>query len=240
LSERPPRLCVLKEGRADGELAWDSRDGYWRVRHEERVLTSLRAAGVRVPRVYSSFEAEGNYYLVMEFMDGETLQALLYRRQRRLPLSRALLYGARLSSLISQIHSAGWVWRDCKPANIVLTKEGLFRPLDFEGACSAEQPERARWSTPGFTPPDTGEERSGSRDDLYALGAIIYLLLTGRLPDLPATASVERLRRDVPARAREIITELLSADARRQPDARTVIEELTATMQAIGKPLTRA
>jgi hypothetical protein len=240
LSVCPPRLCILKEGRAGGELAWDSRDGHWRVRHEERLLISLRMAGVDVPRVYSSFEVEGNYYLVTEFIDGETLQALLYKRQRRLPLSLALLYGARLSSLISQIHAARWAWRDCKPANVVVMKDGSFRPLDFEGACLSEQPERERWSTPGFTPPDTGEERTGSCDDLYALGAVVYLLLTGRLPAFPAIAPVERLRRNVPARAREILAELLSADARRQPDARTVTEELTAAMRALGKPLTRA
>jgi hypothetical protein len=238
LRERPPRLCVLKEGRAGGELAWDGRDGHWRVRHEERVLSSLRAAGVNVPRVYSSFEVEGNYYLVMEFIDGETLQNLLYKRQRRLPLSRALLYGARLSCLISQIHAAGWVWRDCKPANVVVAKEGSFRPLDFEGACLIGRPERARWSTTGFAPPlprDESEVLSSTCDDLYALGAVVYLLLTGRLPETTTTAPLEKLRRNVPARVREMVIELLSADSRRQPNARTVMEELTAALSTFGE-----
>jgi hypothetical protein len=236
LSVRPTRLCIIKEGRTGGELDWDSRDGHWRVRHEERALVSLRATGVPVPRVYSSFEVEGNYYLVTELIDGETLQALLYRRRRRLPLSGALLYGARLSSLIFQIHAAGWTWRDCKPANVVVTKGGIFRPLDFEGACPIEQPERARWSTPGFTPPsprDESEQRLSSCDDLYALGAVVYLLLTGRLPEPAATTPIEKLRRNVPARVGEIVTKLLSADSLRQPDARTVMKELTAALVSL-------
>jgi serine/threonine protein kinase len=238
LSASPPRLCILKEGRAGGELAWDSRDGSWRIRHEERVLISLREAGVAVPRVYSSFEDEGNYYLVTELIDGETLQALLYKRRRRLSLSHALLYGARLSSLISRIHSAGWVWRDCKPANIVVTKGNWLRPLDFEGACPVEQPDPTRWSTPGFTPPAPSDEvaaqSSGLHEDLYALGAVVYLLLTGRLPE--PYVPVEKLRRNVPVRVGETVTDLLSADPRRQPGASAVEAELKEAVSALREP----
>ncbi|HEX8355641.1 MAG TPA: hypothetical protein VF611_22230, partial [Pyrinomonadaceae bacterium] len=71
LGASPPRLCVLKEGRRAGETSLDGRDGFWRVRHEGRVLAALRAAGVDVPRLYGSFEAEGNYYVASEFISGQ-------------------------------------------------------------------------------------------------------------------------------------------------------------------------
>src|SRR5207247_634689 len=48
----PPRLCLLKEGRKHGEVSWDGRDGAWRVRNEERVLSQLLNHGMNVPKVY--------------------------------------------------------------------------------------------------------------------------------------------------------------------------------------------
>lgn len=237
LSEGRPRLCILKEGRRGGELGWDGRDGRWRVKHEERVLAALRAAGVGVPRVYSSFEVQDNYYLALEFIEGETLQALLYRMRRRLPLARALSWGAGLASLVSQIHAAGWAWRDCKPANVVVTRGARLRPLDFEGACPLDHPDPSRWSTPEYSPPspcEEGAEQASLDDDLYALGATIYLLLTGRLPEPPALTPIEKLRRNVPAGVREIVADLLSADPRRQLDAQTVAARLRTALPACG------
>jgi serine/threonine protein kinase len=237
LSVRPPRFCILKEGRACGELTWDKRDGRWRVQHEENVLVALCAAGIAVPRVYSSFEVEDNYYLVTELIDGETLQSLLCRRRRRLDISRALLYGVRLASLIARIHAAGWAWRDCKPTNIVVVSSGELRPLDFEGACPIEQPDPTPWGTMAFTPPRPfgGHAARSSTHDLYALGVIIYLLLSGRLPERAAPVALVKLRRNVPARAHKIITELLSADPLRQPNAMTVVEELMAALSDLDE-----
>src|SRR6185295_1113874 len=72
-----PRLCLLKEGRKNGELNWDGRDGAWRIRNEKSVLAKLSSRGVPVPQVHSSFVSGGNYYLVMEYLDGETLHEML-------------------------------------------------------------------------------------------------------------------------------------------------------------------
>ena len=238
LSALPPRLCILKEGRAGGETAWDERDGRWRVRHEEAVLSSLRAAGVAVPRVYSSFEAGGNYYLVMEYVEGETLQSLLNRRRRRLSLTVALGHGARLASLLSAIHAAGWAWRDCKPSNLILTGGSVLRPLDFEGACRVERPDPSPWSTTAFTPPPPPRAcltRSGDDGDRYALGAVVHLLLAGRLPEPSAPVPGRKLRRGVPARVCQVLAALLDADPRARPDASTVAEELTAALSALGR-----
>lgn len=237
LSAHLPRLCILKEGRACGELAWDGRDGRWRVRHEEAVLSSLRAAGVDAPRVYSSFEAEGNYYLVTEYVEGETLQLLLNRRRRRLSLRAALGCGARLCSLLSRIHGAGWAWRDCKPANVMVTRGGTLRPVDFEGACPVERPDPSPWSTTAFAPPEPSRQDagpSGADGDLYALGAVIYLLLTGRLNEPSDPVPVRKLRRDVPVRVCKVVSKLLDADPRKRPGASAVERDLKAALSALG------
>jgi hypothetical protein len=231
LSAGPPRLCIVKEGRAGGEVGWDGRDGHWRVKNEERVLRALRDRGIAVPLVYSSFVVEDNYYLVTEFVEGDTLQSLLDRKQRRLPVQQALLYGLDLSRIISGIHSAGWIWRDCKPGNLIVTKSGEMRPLDFEGACRLDQLDAFDWCTPEFAPPEcegSNSAHSSAANDVYALGAIVYFLLTGRLPLQSNPVAISKLRRVVPPSAGRAIEELLDPD----PDKRPSIQSATAILEA--------
>jgi hypothetical protein len=222
LSVSPPRLCVLKEGRAHGEVSWDGRDGNWRVRNEERALNCLRGSGVAVPRVYSSFEVGEQYYLVTEFIEGESLQQLLSRRRRRLSVPAALRLGARLVGTISKIHEAGWAWRDCKPSNVILTRKGELVPLDFEGASPAALRDPVTWCSPVFTPPAWGrDEGAGSNlpDDLYALGVTVYYMLAGSFPTRTKPTPVGRLRGGVPAASAALISKLLSPDPARRPPA---------------------
>jgi hypothetical protein len=232
----PPRLCVLKEGRVSGEVGLDGRDGFWRVRHEGRVLEALRAAGVDVPRLYDSFEAEGNYYVVEEFIAGEGLDGWLARRRRRLSVASALGRGAALARLVASVHAAGWVWRDCKPGNVCITKGGGLRPLDFEGACPVESPDPMPWGTPAFTAPEGGEEfrgRSRLPEDLYALGAAVYFLLAGRPPDAESPAPLRKMRRGVPTYALEVVAELLDPDPSRRPRAHVAARRLDAALASL-------
>jgi hypothetical protein len=229
LSVAPPRLCILKEGRRGGELSWDGRDGAWRIRNEERVITSLRAAGVDAPRAYASFTVEANHYLVTEFVEGETLQSYLLRRKRRLTVPRSLRLGAELSQLLAGVHAAGWAWRDLKPGNVMLTKTGALRPLDFEGSCPLDRPDAMPWGTPGFAPPARrSADESRGYEDLYALGAFLHLLLTGRLPEPSSPRVTAELRRGVPPEACRLVAELLTANPRLQPPAHEVARRLLA------------
>ncbi len=236
LSVNPPRLCVLKEGRRGGELSWDGRDGHWRIRNEERVLKLLRAAGVNVPLIYSSFEAEDHYYLVTEFIEGEDLRQLLIKRRKRLTVPQVLRYGIELSQIISQIHAAGWVWRDCKPGNLIITKKGELRPLDFEGACRVDQPDPSMWNTTGFSPPESRDfcpVQSGAPEDIYAIGAIIYFLLTGKLLDVSNPVPISKLRRNVSSLLCDIVAELIASNPQERPDAQAVTDRLRAVLSLV-------
>jgi hypothetical protein len=224
-----PRPCLLKEGRRHGEMTWDGRDGAWRVRNEKRVLSRLSSCGVPVPRVHSSFEMGGNYYLVMEYVDGETLHEKLLLRTRRLAVAQVLDCGIQLAQFILEMHRAGWAWRDCKPKNIMMTRNGRLVPIDFEGAAPIRRPDHLRWSTPGFTPA-FGDRKVGNgvADDLYALGSILFLLLTGRVYDSETALTIRKLRRNVPSKLCQLVESLLTVDAERRPTAETALATLTS------------
>lgn len=177
---------------------------------------------------FGAFLPAGNAYLVMEFIDGETLQSVLSRLQRRMPISRVLKYGIQLAEFISRMHAAGWVWRDCKPMNIVVTRTGSLQPLDFEGACRIDRPDAMLWGTPGFIPPEwrAVEKQTGRADDLYALGAMLYLLATGRTPSSTNPVCAKKLRRNIPAELCKLIQSLLGPDPRRRPDAKKTLTRL--------------
>lgn len=232
----PPRLCILKEGRENGETSLDGLDGYERVRHEGRVLKALRSAGLDVPCLYASFKGERNYYLALEYIEGESLDQWLRHRKRRLPIAGAISYSIEISNIIAQIHSAGWVWRDCKLTNLIVTKHGKIRALDFEGSCPVGRPDPMPWGSPSYVPPECSDHfRGQSRvpEDLYALGVIMYLLLTGCLPEGALRPPVEDLRRGVPPYITKIVEQLLDTDPARRPCASKVTRGLKAALRKI-------
>ncbi|MDQ3649483.1 MAG: serine/threonine protein kinase [Acidobacteriota bacterium] len=235
LSVTPPRLCVMKEGRRNGEMSWDGRDGFWRVQHEQRVLASLLDAGINVPRVYSSFRAEKNYYLAVEFIEGENLNSWLGRKRQRLSIASALRRGIELARIVARMHAAGWVWRDCKPGNIVITKGGELRPLDFEGACPVDSPDPLPWGTPCYTAPEVADAFRGQPrlpEDLYALGAVMYLLIAGRPPDDSNSLLLEKVRKNVPRGACKVVADLLNPDPRQRPAALAAAQRLEKSLSS--------
>jgi len=226
----PPRLCLLKEGRKHGEVNWDRRDGAWRLRHEQRVLSRLSRAGIVVPQIYSRTEISGNVYLKMEYVDGESLHRRLLRQSRRFSQRTVVSFGIQIATLLAQMHQAGWAWRDCKPNNLIVNSQGKLVPIDFEGAERINRPDPALWGTPGFVPRAVRENAPppGFTDDLFSLGAILFLLITGRMFDETEPIRIARLRRHVPRELTRLIESLLSVDPRRRPSAQSVQLRLTA------------
>lgn len=232
LRNSPPRFCLIKEGRLHGETTWDGHDGSSRVKSEEKVLGDLRRSGVEVPVVYDSFEVESNQYLVTEFIEGTTLYAILSRRRRRFASAQVINYIARLAELLSRIHAAGWAWRDLKPTNVIVSKTGGLRPLDFEGACLISEPDSNRWGTPGYIPPmwnDNSRRLLPEAQDLYALGALTYLLITGILPSASTVTPIETLRQNVHPTLLDVTVKLLDPEPRKRPSAATVATILKQT-----------
>jgi hypothetical protein len=216
----PPRPCIIKQGRFGGEVSWDGKDGTWMLRNETQTLETLARAGIEVPLTYAKFRVEKNYYVVMERIEGETLQSFLEKRQRRLSIRQVLDFARQISSLLTRIHRAGWLWLDCKPANLMLTPNGKLRPFDFEGSCSLRRLTSLQWQTPAFISPRTSGNDDGvlsPSEDVYALGVTCYFLLTGQLPERSVKTRISRVRRHVPKQLQDAIELLLNADPRVRP-----------------------
>lgn len=229
LSGKSPRSCLLKEGRKNGETEWNGRDGFWRVKHEAAVLDILRAADINVPKIYSAFEAENNFYLATEFIEGDNLHFYLKKRRRRMKISRVINLAIQLAGIIKRIHAAGWLWRDCKPANLMLTKNGELRPVDFEGACLIDKPDFTAWSTLKAFAENRNEEifnQTSEVVDLYALGAIIYLLIEGELPPIKVKKNLRISRNNLPPKVKSLIAKLLNPQAAKKINAVEVEKKL--------------
>ena len=230
-----PRLCILKEGRKHGEVSFDGRDGHWRVRYEKRVLHALRRLGIRVPEIYSSFKSGRSFYLVIEHIEGRSLQALLSTRKRRLPITRVLRLGLQVAQIVSQLHAGAWVWRDCKPANLILGESDTLRPVDFEGACKIGVRSEFNWGTPSFLPLEfhNAAHESDPAVDLYSVGVVIYYLLTGTFPAKENPLPIRKLRRTTPLWLSELVEELMNPVAAERPNAEAVKRRLDHGLRLI-------
>ncbi|WP_345195379.1 serine/threonine-protein kinase [Streptomyces lavendulae] len=127
-------------------------------------------------------------FLVMELIRGEGLDALL--RRGTVPLPDTARWGAQICDALAAAHDMGVMHRDIKPSNILITPSGLVKVLDFGIARAADPCATAdRLTQTGFivgTPPYMAPEQARGfpepRSDLYALGCLLFELITGRLP----------------------------------------------------------
>ena len=127
-------------------------------------------------------------YLVMEFLEGQTLDRLLHQI-RPLPETDALPIVSQVCDALAYLHRHGVVHRDLKPQNIMLCTDGSIRIMDF-GIAKAAASKRITFGgfsptmgTPDYMAPEQVKgQRGDERTDIYSLGAILYEMVTGRLP----------------------------------------------------------
>ena len=187
LSVFPVRRVIVKEGRRHGETNWDGKDGYALVQHEARVLRKLLRAGLPLPEIFREFTQNGNRYLVLEQIPGRPLLAAQRTQPARISWRRAEGILGQLEPMLSRMHAAGWIWRDCKPSHLLL-HGGRLRPIDFEGACRIDQTDLPPWGSPDYSLPSARgrfSRRAGTGEDDYALGVIVFQFGAGKFP--PAT-----------------------------------------------------
>jgi serine/threonine protein kinase len=165
----------------------------------ERFLREARVAAAldhpNIVPLYDFGESEQLLYLVMPYVSGGSLQDMLHRTP--LPVSEVTTYGSQMADALDYAHQRGVVHRDVKPANMLLHADGRVLLSDFGLAKiinPSSRPTAPRGhpdaGTPEYMAPEQIEGRSDARSDIYALGVVLYLLLTGQLPFTGSTSSL--------------------------------------------------
>ena len=168
-----------------------------RQRFEREARAVARLNHPHICTLYDVGQQDGLEFLVMEYLDGETLGARLARGP--LPLDEALRHAAALAQALARAHREGITHRDIKPSNIMLTESGVKlldfglaklreresgverSPLDEQSTGTALSPEGTIIGTIAYMSPEQLEGRPvDSRTDIYALGLIIYEMVTGQ------------------------------------------------------------
>jgi serine/threonine protein kinase len=205
------------------------------------------AAGLTHPSivsVYDSGSENGWHYLVMEHVDGRTLAQIVREEGPLLP-HRAAEIAAELARALSEAHAAGIVHRDVKPGNVMVTPEGQAKVVDFGIAAavssdSATETAAVLGTVSYLAPEQVRGRRADPRSDLYALGVVLYEMLTGRPPfvaDAPLAVAYKHLEEDpippsevnpdVPPALEAVVLRALAKDpGDRYPSAEAVLADL--------------
>ena len=139
---------------------------------------------------FTTFFAENQcYFLVMEYIDGQTLEDLLERQHAPFPERRVLRWAEQLCDVLDYLHSQNppIIFRDIKPGNIMLTRPGHIKLIDFGIARffrPTNGPDTQLLGTPGYAPPEQyGTAQTDERSDIYSLGMTLFHLLTNTLSE---------------------------------------------------------
>ena len=227
-------LKVLRPEVAETEGALE------RFRREAKL--ARRVTHPNVARTFDLGSLDGVRYLTMELIEGEPLSRTI---SRGVPLAESLRIGAEIARGLAAAHAVGVVHRDLKPDNVMIanarvaiTDFGIARQTGVIG--DAAHSVGLVLGTPAYMAPEQVEGRElDGRADIYALGIVLYQMLTGELPfagDTPFAMAAARLHGDIPDPARRdatlpapIAALVRSALARKRedrPDAQALVERL--------------
>lgn len=174
-----------------------------RFQREAKAVSEL--SHPHMVRVFASGEDDGIHFIAMEFVEGEDLKRLL-RRERRLPWSRAAEIAAQVCEVLEYAHAHGIIHRDIKPQNILLTKDGEVKVADFGiaramSSATITQTGTVLGSVQYLAPEQARGSPVGRTADVYALGVVLYEMVTGSLPfdeDSPIAIALKHMDQDPP------------------------------------------
>lgn len=233
---RAVALKVLRELDAGDEMLA-------RFRREAAIGAQFQHPGITV--VHDIGQHENQLFIVMELLDGEDLARVLARTPDGLPVAKAVDLAAQAARALAVTHAQGVVHRDLKPANLFLLADGRLKICDFGIArgVQATRATRTGWmlgSPPYMAPEQWRGKDIGTSADLYALGCVMYELLTGAPPFPPepeplalmhrhfeeTPAPLRSVRADVPEELGILVAALLSKHPDTRPDATSTADRL--------------
>jgi serine/threonine protein kinase len=252
--KRPVAIKVL--GRSSGLCGESSR-----FLEEARAASAL--SHPNIVHVYQLESHEGEDLIVMEFLAGQTVAAML--RDRRFSPGQVLEYARQIASALAASHSAGIVHRDIKPANIIADESGQLKLVDFGLAKFVHRPAAGETTitataaaasgsivgTASYMSPELAEGKpADSRSDIFSTGAVLYEMLTGTRAfedDSPVAVlakvihfrprPIRDVRREVPSALARVVDRCMEKDpAKRYGSGQELLEALSACQPKRGFP----
>ncbi len=238
---------------------WVSEDVKIRLRKEADVVGKLKSP--HIVQLYDVVEEEGNLYLVMEYVQGRSLAQAIATTQ--IPFNKTTAYIRAIASAIEVAHQAGFLHRDIKPTNILLTEKEEIKVTDFGLARTTEESSLSlsgeMLGTPAYMAPEQirgGRKEIDVRTDVYGIGATLYEALTGRPPFVGASAAetlhqvlyadVTPPHRIVPSIPRDLSSICLrcleKSQAMRYPNVTALLQDIDRFLEGkptVARPLTR-
>jgi serine/threonine protein kinase len=233
-TELGQRLLAVKEMNQPNGSPQEVAEEVEAFKREALMLAGLKHA--HLPRIYDHFHENEHWYLVMDYIEGETLeQRLSQAKDGRLALLVALRIAEQLCDVLDYLHTRQppIVFRDLKPANVILTPDNHVYLIDF-GIARHFKPGQAKdtmaFGSPGYAAPEQyGKEQTTPRADIYSLGSMLHQMLSGSDPSL-APFRFAPLTSEAPVLQR-LLTRMLDMDAQQRPADVLEVKEILLQMK---------
>jgi len=212
---------------------------------EAQILAQLDHPNI--VKIIDIFQENNTAYIVMPFVDGQTLQQLV-EQKGRLDYETAVNYIAQLSDAVDYIHQRNILHRDIKPDNVIITPENNAILIDFGSArefINDKTQQHTTIYTQGYAPLEqyAANSRKGSYSDIYSLGAVFYFTLSGEKPMDAATRMGETMPEpkalvsSIPDEANQTIMKAMSLKPEdRQQNIKEFMEDLLNKKRKIVSP----
>ncbi len=186
-----------------GDLSTDEK---FVRRFQREALSASSLSHPNIVEIYDVGEDDGNYYIVMEYIDGKNLKQLLKKRGN-LTVSEVIDIMLQITSAMSVAHDSLIIHRDLKPQNILIKEDGEIKITDFGiamalNATHLTQTNSAMGSVHYFPPEQASGKGATLKSDVYSLGIMMFELLTGELPfrgDNAVEIALKHLKEPIPS-----------------------------------------
>lgn len=225
---------AVKEMSQSGLTAQETSIAADDFKREAKLLASLNHQSL--PRIYDYFSETGRWYLVMDFINGETLEDYLDEAKGGyLPLGEVIDIGIQLCDVLDYLHNSQppIIFRDLKPANVIRTPVGKLYLIDFGIARlfkAGQYKDTTALGSHGYAAPEQFGKATTTQSDIYSLGALLHQLLTGNDPtsNTPTLFDFPPLKlpgQPTHPKLKTIITQMLEKDASKRPVSMTEVKQ---------------
>jgi serine/threonine protein kinase len=233
------RLCVVKKLRVDFFRQEEREQALEFFDREASMLSTLKHPNI--VRIYDRFRENENYYLVMEYVEGENLEQMLVGRGEPFSEAQVTEWAITICEVLHYLHSRRppVIYRDLKPSNIMLDAVDGIKLVDFGIARPyRDDGENTHVVSGGYSPPEQYWGGADTRSDIYALGATMHFLLTGTEPTALKTSTPKKVNSRLSAKIDNIVQKATSQYVElRYQYACAMREDLEAPVKPAGRQL---